>query len=85
MERPEELSGQDTLTDEEAAAYEQQLADRRAANESENENAPLEARVGYSVRIWFETGHTLAEKRTALVVDPPDGRIPSVTPAVEKR
>ena len=85
MERPEELSGQETLTDEEAAAYEQQLADRRAANESENENAPLEARVGYSVRIWFETGHTLAEKRTALVVDPLDGRIPPVTPAVEKR
>ena len=85
MERPEELSGKATLTVEEAAAFEQQLADRRAANESENENAPLEARVGYSVRIWFETGHTLAEKRTALVVDPPDGRIPSVTPAVEAR
>ena len=85
MERPEELADKDTLTPEEAAAWEQQLAERRAADESENENAPLEARVGYSVRVWFETGHTLAEQRTSLVVDPPSGRIPAVTPAVEAR
>jgi hypothetical protein len=85
MERPEELAGKDTLTAEEAAAYERQLAERRAAAESVNEDAPLEARVGYSVRVWFETGHTLAEQRTSLVVDPPDGRLPPVTPEVEAR
>ena len=85
MERPEDLEGKDTLTAEEAAAWEQQLAERRAANESENENAPLEARVGYSVRIWFETGHTLQRQRTSLVVDPLDGRIPAVSAAVEAR
>ncbi len=85
MERPEELAGKETLTAEEAAEYEQQIAARRAANESENEGAPLEARVGYSVRVWFETGHELAERRTSLVVDPPEGRIPAVTAAVEAR
>ena len=85
MERPEELAGKETLTAEEAAQYELQLAERSAAAESENEDAPLEARVGYSVRVWFENGHTLDENRTSLVVDPTDGRIPAVTPEVEAR
>ena len=85
MERPVDLAGQATLTAEEAAAWEQQLAEQRAANESEREDAPLGARLGYSVRIWFEHGHTLSEQRTSLVIDPPDGRIPQVRPEVAAR
>ena len=85
MERPEDLAGQDTLTPEEAAAWEQRLAEQRAANESELEDAPLGARLGYSVRVWFEHGHTLSEQRTSLVIDPPDGRIPAVRPEVAAR
>ena len=85
MERPEDLAGQATLTTEEAAAWEQQLAEQRAANESEREDAPLGARLGYSVRVWFEHGHTLSEQRTSLVIDPPNGRIPAVRPDVAAR
>ena len=85
MERPQDLAGQETLTAEEAAAWEQQLAETRAANESEREDAPLGARLGYSVRIWFEHGHTLSEQRTSLVIDPPNGRIPAVRPEVAAR
>ena len=85
MERPEDLADQETLTAEEAAAWEQRLAEQRAANESEREDAPLGARLGYSVRIWFEHGHTLSEQRTSLVIDPPDGRIPPVRPDVQAR
>ncbi len=85
MERPEDLADQATLTAEEAATWEQQLAERRAASESEREDAPLGARLGYSVRIWFEHGDTLSEQRTSLVIDPPNGRIPAVRPEVEAR
>ena len=85
MERPKELAGKETLTVEEAAEWEQQLAVQRAGLESELEDAPLEARVGYSLRIWFEWGDSLAEQRTSLVVDPPNGRIPAVRPEVEAR
>ena len=85
MERPEDLADQETLTAEEAAAWEQRLAEQRAANESEREDAPLGARLGYSVRVWFEHGHTLSEQRTSLVIDPPDGRIPAVRPVVAAR
>ena len=66
MERPDDLAEQSTLTAEETAAWEQRLAERREANESEREDAPLGARLGYSVRIWFEHGHTLTDQRTSL-------------------
>ena len=85
MERPADLAEQTTLTAEEAASWEQRLAEQRAANESEREDAPLGARLGYSVRVWFEHGHTLSEQRTSLVIDPPDGRIPAARPEVEAR
>ena len=86
MERPVELAGKETLTAEEAAEWEQQLAIRREAFEPEAGDAqPLEARVGYSLRIWFEWGDSLAERRTSLVVNPPNGRIPAVRPEVEAR
>ncbi len=83
MERPEELAGKETLTPEEAAEWEANLAVQREGLESEREDAPLEFRVGYSLGIWFEWGDSLAEQRTSLVVDPPNGRIPAVRPMVE--
>ena len=82
MERPEELAGKETLTPEEAAEWEANLAVEREGLESERDDAPLEFRVGYSLGIWFEWGDSLAEQRTSLVVDPPDGRIPAVRPMV---
>ena len=85
MERPPELAGRETLTAEEAAEWEANLAVERAGLESELETAPLEARVGYSLRIWFEWGDSLEERRTSLVIDPPNGRIPAVRPEVEAR
>ena len=85
MERPAELAGKTTLTAEEAAEFEAQLAQQRAGLESELEDAPLEARLGYSLRIWFEWGDALEERRTSLVIDPPDGRIPAVRPEVGAR
>ena len=84
MERPAELADKETLTAEEAAEWEQTLATQRAGLESELETAPLEARVGYSLAVWFEWGDSLDERqRTSLVVDPPNGRIPAVRPRVE--
>ena len=76
MQRPEELAGKERLTAEEAAEYEALLAERRRAGDSTSPTASLEARVGYEQAIWFERGAELAEYRTSLIVDPPNGRIP---------
>lgn len=80
MQRPEELAGKETLTREEAAEYEQRLAERRRAGDSTSETASLEARVSYEQAIWFERGDTLAAYRTSLVVRPTKGRIPAMRP-----
>ena len=85
MERPEEVAGKARLSAEEAAEYEAQLAERRRAGDSTSPTASLEARVSYEQAIWFERGTALAEYRTSLVVDPPDGRIPALRPAEEER
>ena len=94
MERPAELAGKDVLTEEEAAAYEQRDAEIRsrpnpATLEDEcPDDFPFcsQAPLAYEFRIWLDRGTTVAStRRTSLVVDPPDGRIPSLTPEVEKR
>ena len=79
MERPETLAGKEVLTAEEAAQFEQEIAQNRIAVDSISETAPLEARVAYEQAIWFERKNTLDGRRTSLIVDPPDGRIPPVS------
>ena len=79
MERPDALAGKEVLTAEEAAQFEQEIAENRVASDSISETAPLEARVAYEQAIWFERKTTLDGRRTSLIVDPPDGRIPAVS------
>ncbi len=85
MQRPEELAGKETLTAEEAAQWEQQLAERRRAGDSTSPSASAEARVSYEQAIWFEQSDTLEKQRTSLIVDPRDGRIPTVRPDMQAR
>ena len=85
MQRPEELAGRETLSAEEAAEYEQALAERRRAGDSTSPTASLEARVSYEQAIWFEQGNSLERQRTSLIVDPPNGRIPAVRPDAAAR
>ena len=85
MERPEELAEKSTLTAEEAAEYEQRLAERRRAGDSTSETASLESRVSYEQAIWFERSDTLEQQRTSLIVDPANGRIPTVRPKASAR
>ncbi len=92
LERPEEFAGKAVLTAEEAAELEQRDAIARSLpNPSTPEeecppNFPIcsEAPLAYEFRIWFDRGTTVT-RRTSLIVDPPDGKIPPVTPAAQVR
>ena len=80
LERPAALEGKEFFTREEAAEWERHAAAR-------NEEAPREATsksVGtYNAAFW-EFGSKVAKSlRTSIVTDPPDGRIPALTPAAE--
>ena len=85
MQRPDDLAGRETLSAEEAAEWEQALAERRRAGDSTSPTASLEARVSYEQAIWFEQGNSLERQRTSLIVDPPNGRIPAVRPDAAAR
>jgi hypothetical protein len=85
LQRPDALSGKQTLTDEEAAAFEASENTRLNRDLFDPEKGAPSA--GYAPRsqggvlsyneFWYERGNRLTrDKRTSLVVDPPSGKIP---------
>jgi hypothetical protein len=81
MERPDSLAGKAVLTDEEAASLEEQTARERV------DKAPPPGQTGTYNRFWVDYGTSVVDsRRTSLIVDPPNGRIPALTgAAAEKR
>ena len=94
LERPEEYEDRAFLTDEEVAELEQGAEDReRAADEAPARRAEsaeagdnLVSVVGCCNRFWLDYGtQAQADRRTSLIIDPPNGRMPSMTPEGEER
>ena len=84
MERPSALAEQAVLTHEEAAALEAQRAQSR--NYDQRDPDPAVDLVGAYNNFWYDWGTAVVStRRTSLVVDPPDGRIPPLTPAGAER
>ena len=80
MERPEQFTGKEFLATEEVALLEQQ------AVESQVDRAPREGDPGTYNQFWMDSGtNVIGTRRTSLIVDPPDGRIPPLTPEAKKR
>ena len=72
IERPETMSDQNVLTAEEAAAFETSSAAARAASDRF-----IPGNVGAYNQFWMDGGKVMTgDRRTSLVTDPPDGRIP---------
>ena len=85
LQRPDALAGKDSLTVEEAAAFE--AAENTRLNRDLFDPEKGQPSAGYAPRaqggvlsyneFWYERGNALTkDKRTSLVVDPPNGRIP---------
>ena len=80
LERPRELAAKEFFTPEEAAAFEKQRI------EQTNADRPLRAgEVGAYNDLFFERGKAVKTRRTSLVIDPRDGRIPALTPAAQQK
>src|SRR5947208_13626568 len=89
LERPSALSGKQFLTDEEAAIFEREENRRQNRDLIDPEKGGLQyppsGVVPYN-EFWYDRGNTIVEsRRTSLIVDPPDGRLPPLTPAGQKR
>jgi hypothetical protein len=91
MERPTELAGKTVLTDEEAAEFETKNArnqdNREQTARGSINGAPTNSDVERAYNdFWWDFGKkVVGTKQTSLVVDPPDGRIPAITPEGQAR
>jgi hypothetical protein len=80
IERPAELAGKQVLTDAEAAALERNAAQNRV------DRPPKPGDPGTYNQGWFDRGtKVVPTRRTSLIVDPPDGKLPPLTEAGTKR
>jgi hypothetical protein len=93
MERPPQFANKPTLTDAEAAVFEKSSAKELADVDGKSESPLLAAAGsngtgGYNV-LFIDRGSELARvdgvKRTSLIIDPADGKMPPRTPEYNKR
>jgi len=95
LERPTQFADKPFLTEEEQAAMEREIAEftREQDKPSDPDRpAPTKGQIdledSYN-HFWFDSGTAVAvyngERRTSLVVDPPDGRIPARTESAIER
>ncbi len=75
LERPAQWAGKDVLTQAEAEAYEKQTIERREGNDA----------VTAGPDWWELQNNVLKNRRTSLIVDPADGRIPPTTAEYQAR
>ena len=97
LERPEQLAGRTTLSDEELAELTQKIAEFRDAEQAGDllgdrlvqqalgnpEFRDFDVVTGNYNAFWLVERHL--DNRTSLIVDPPDGRIPALTEAAAAR
>ena len=77
LERDRELGTKEFFTPQEAAAYAKKRADI--------ENSQPKDNIHYDDRIWQDENYAkvVSRNRTSIVFDPPDGRLPDLTPAAK--
>ena len=84
FQRPVELGAKEFYTEQEAAAYEKARAQEMNRDRRDGGQEADIARA-YN-ELWFDRGSKLARtRRTSMIIDPPDGRVPPMTPEARKK
>jgi len=92
LQRPEAQAGKEFLTAEEAANLEREAVDRnvdlanRSALRTEvtgSVDSGEDGAPGFYNNFWLDGG-TTSTGRTSLIIDPPNGRIPPLTPEAQR-
>jgi hypothetical protein len=78
LERPKELGTKAFFTSEEVKAYTQSTLER---NDKDKRGGGVRDVLNAYNAFWWDSGtKVLKNMRTSIIVDPPDGRIPALTP-----
>ena len=90
VERPDSQVDREFLSAEEATAVERQVVDRNnranAPSEVRTEPLPVGGNVGGYNSFWLDRGTTVVPThRTSIIIDPPNGRFPPLTPETARR
>lgn len=87
LERPKEMEGKPILSDEEAAEFETRLVTTKNKDRRQADGLSTQADIANAYNeFWWDYGKKLTDdKRTSLIVDPPEGRIPALTPQARER
>ena len=82
LERPPQFANKEFLTDEEVAALE-----KRADAINDEEVVVKEGDTGYYNRFWRDPGkinRVVPSRRSSMIIDPPNGRLPPLTPQAQQ-
>src|SRR5580692_8579848 len=84
LERPPEFAGKEFLTPQEAAEYEKRSLEE-ANSDRRDGGAEADLRRNYN-EFWRDRGTSVvATRRTSLIVDTPDGKVPPLTPEAQRK
>ncbi len=84
FERPPALKDKAMLTEEEAYVFREQTVKVLDVDNRDNEST-VDVEGAYNT-FWWDWGTELdKDLRTSLIVDPPDGRLPNITPEAQAR
>ena len=86
LQRPEKFAGREFLTDEEVATLEKQVRENPGRDKRPERGSLLDVAEAYN-NIWSSQygGRIVRTKRTSLIVDPTDGKLPPLTAEGQKR
>ena len=83
LERPAELTGKAVLTDQEAARFATDEVRRNNADRRDRPGSEADVARAYN-DFWYDRGtKAIKTHRTSLIVDPADGKIPTLSAAAQ--
>src|SRR5579871_4151421 len=89
FERPDVFAGKPTISDDEARKWEARENQRWQEGSTIDGGRPVSIKDGAYNVLFYDNGSELAriggQKRTSMVVDPPDGHVPPLVPEARNR
>ena len=85
LERPGQYADKPVLTDKEAEAFEREALQRNDADRRPPAGSDADVALAYN-NAWYDRGSkVVGTRRTSIITDPPDGRIPALTAEGQRR